>query len=145
MSSFFGQLALVDAALFTGAAVLIVIAEQPARLKLADSALLTEFQNSYPRGMNMQAPLAAIGAVLGLLSWFTHGSSWWFYGALFIVANWPFTLLAIMPINKQLMATSAQKVDSRVRGQIEQWGTLHAVRAGLGAAATLCFFFASLY
>ncbi|KAH7694738.1 hypothetical protein AAVH_38211, partial [Aphelenchoides avenae] len=64
MSSFVGQLALVDAALFTGAAVLIAIAEQPARLKLTDSALLTQFQNFFPRALKMMSPLVTIGTVL---------------------------------------------------------------------------------
>lgn len=140
----FGNLALTVAALFAGAAIYINIAEQPARLGLDDRSLLAEWKPSYARGFMMQASLAVIGFVLGLLEWLVTGSTIWLLGAIVLVANWPYTLLVIMPVNKQLEQTPNESADGATRALIEHWGTLHAVRSALGLIATLIFLWASL-
>jgi len=45
-----GQLALIAAGLFTGAALYVSACEQPARLHLEDDALLTQWKPAYKRG-----------------------------------------------------------------------------------------------
>ena len=135
-------LALVTAAIFTGAAIYVNVAEQPARLCLDDKALLAQWKPSYTRGFSMQASLALASALFGLLAfWWTR--DWrWLLGALLIFANWPYTLLVILPVNKRLQATPVAAANEETRKLIETWGMLHAGRSALGLAATLVYLWA---
>lgn len=137
-----GELALAVAAMFTGAAVYINFAEQPARLGLDDRALLAEWKPAYKRGFAMQAPLAIIGFLLGVAAWWSSGRAAFFVGAILMIANWPWTLFAIMPTNRALMATRPEEASPPTRALIIKWNKLHAVRAGLGAFALLAFLIA---
>jgi hypothetical protein len=139
-----GQLALIVTAVFAGAAVYINIAEQPARLNLDDRSLLIEWKPAYKRGLEMQAPLAIGGFILGSLAWWQSGNWLWLIGALTLAANWPYTFLGIMPTNRILMTTDPASAGSRSRELVIKWGSLHAVRTMLGFAATLIFLWASL-
>ncbi len=139
-----GQLALTIAALFTGAAFYINWAEQPARLALDDRALLQQWKPSYKAGFQMQATLAVLGFLAGATAWYLTGNWLWLLGAFTLVANWPFTLLVIMPTNLVIYGTTLDKAGPASRTLIEKWGGLHGIRTALGAAATTMFLVASL-
>jgi len=135
--------AIVSAALFTGAAIYINVAEQPARLCLDNKALLAQWKPSYTRGFAMQASLALASALFGLLAFWLSRDWRWLVGALLIFANWPYTLLVILPVNKRLEATAAELANAETRALVETWGRLHAVRGALGCAAMLMYVWAA--
>ena len=134
-----GLLALIAAAFFSGAAVYVNVVEQPARLLLDDRALLAEWKPAYKRGFAMQAPLATIGFVLGIVAWRLTGAPIFAVGAVLILANWPWTLIWIMPTNRALEATELANANAGTRALVVKWGGLHAVRSALGLAATAAF------
>jgi hypothetical protein len=140
----FGLLALIAAALFTGAAFYVNVVEQPARLSLDDRALLTEWKPSYKRGAAMQAPLALAGFLLAVIAWWQTSAAGFLIGGIAIVAAWPWTLIGIKPTNDALLATEPGKGGPQVRALVVKWGGLHAVRTGLGALATVACLWACL-
>lgn len=144
LTALVGQLALITAAVFAGAAVYVNVAEQPARLVLDPKALLAEWRPSYARGKIMQASLALVGTVLGLWAAYLTGTWMWALGAALILAPWPWTLFVIMPVNRVLEATPLESANAETRALIEKWGTLHAGRTALGIAATLVYLWAIL-
>ena len=137
-----GELALTIAAVFTGAAIYINIAEQPARLQLDNRSLLGEWKPAYQRGYVMQASLAIVGGLFGLLAYLSTLDWRWLLGAVVLLANWPYTLFVIAPTNNRLMDTPLESATAETRRMLERWGALHAGRSVLGLVATLIFLWA---
>ena len=140
----FGLLALIASAIFSGAAFYVNFAEQPARLTLDDRALLAEWKPAYKRGAAMQAPLAVVGFLFGLLAWWRVSDTAFLVGAILIIAPWPWTLIVIKPVNDALLATDIDKAAAPTRALVVKWGAIHAVRTVLGGLATAAFFWACL-
>jgi hypothetical protein len=130
----FGQLAVIFAAAFAGAAFYINFAEHLARLNLDDKSVLKQWKPSYAAGYTMQASLVAVSGILGLAAAWTSRDWRWCVGAALI--------LAIMPTNHKLEATAETDAGPKSRALLELWGRLHAVRTFLGVSATLAYLWA---
>lgn len=101
--------------------------------------MLAQWQPSYKRALPIQAGLAMLGAASGILAWYGSRDWQWTAGAFILLANWPFTMLVIMPTNQRLMAIQPREAGAKSRDLLRRWGNLHAVRSALGSAASLLF------
>ena len=136
-----GLLALVVTAFFAGAATYVSVVEQPARLKLDDQSLLREWQPSYKRGAAMQASIALVACLLGLVAWWQTDIAAYLIGAILILLPWPWTLGVMLPTNRAPEAARPEDGDPATRQLIVKWGQMHLVRLALGVLATAAFAF----
>jgi hypothetical protein len=93
----------------------------------------------------MQASLAIVGGLFGLLAYLITLDWHWLLGAVVLLANWPYTLFVIAPTNNRLMDTPPAAATAETRHMLERWGALHAGRNALGLVATLIFLWAHRY
>jgi uncharacterized membrane protein len=65
--------------------------------------------------------LVIAAAFAGALTWCKTGVGHWLAGAIVLVANCPFTLFVIRPINRQLIATAPDSADATTRALLKRW------------------------
>jgi hypothetical protein len=104
----------------------------------------TVWAPSYARATVMQASLAIVSLLSGAAAWLLGGGTLWLVGAVLIGLVVPFTFVAIMPTNKQLLTPGRDLTSSETRALLEKWATLHAVRSVLSFVATLVFIWSLL-
>ena len=130
-------LATLCSSLFSGAALYITLVEHPARMGLDTEIAARQWALSYKRATRMQAPLALLSFLAGVVAWIIGAGVGWLVAAVLIGAVVPFTIVAIMPTNDRLLATDRDLGSAETRTLLEHWGTLHAVRTTLGLGATV--------
>ncbi|MCW3846462.1 DUF1772 domain-containing protein [Sphingomonas sp. LB-2] len=135
-------LALVTAALFTGASFYVSFAEHPARLRLDDRAALTQWKPSYDRGAIMQASLALVSGLAGIGAWYRWMSVWpWLAGGLVMLSIIAWTFAVIWQTNGKLKATLPDAAGPETRALLVKWGQLHLGRTVLSIVATAFFIY----
>ena len=132
-------IAAVSAGLFAGAALYITAVEHPARLSCGTELAVREFAPSYHRATLMQVPLAAVGCITGGWSAWQFGDPWVALAAVLLIAVVPFTLVVILPTNKQLLDPALDPGSQRAAELLTRWGRLHATRSVLSGAAFAIF------
>jgi hypothetical protein len=136
-----GSLALAAAAAFTGGALYVNIVEQPARMALEDSALLSEWAPSDRRGVALLLGLALIAGIFGLASYFETQDVRWAIGALIAILSWPYTFFVMAPLNNQILTLNPKDVGA-TRALVSQWGQLEYGLTGLAIVASAVFLWA---
>ena len=85
----------------------------------------------------MQATLAALGLLSSIVAWFAGATFWWVVAGLLLGSVIPFTLIVMLPTNKQLLSPTLDKRSAETERLLARWGVLHAVRSVLSALALL--------
>src|SRR6266702_4708925 len=131
--------AVLACSLFTGAAVYISLVEHPARMECGVEIAATEFPPSYRRASVMQAILAAVGLLSSIAAWLAGATFWWPIAGILLGSVIPFTLIVILPTNKQLLSPTLDRRSAKTSQLLARWGALHAVRSVLSGVALLLF------
>ncbi|GLI91721.1 DUF1772 domain-containing protein [Methylocystis echinoides] len=138
-----GSLALAAAGAFTGASLYVNYVEQPARLALSDEALIKEWEPSDHRGFIVLAGLAALAALFGFIAYRELNDLRWALGALVMLASWPYTYLAIVPLNNRILGLIGADAAHDARKVIDLWGKLEIGLTAIGVAGLLIFVWAA--
>ncbi len=138
-----GSLALAAAGAFTGASLYVNFVEQPARLALTDDALIKEWEPSDHRGFILLAGLAAVAALFGFIAYRELNDLRWALGALVMLASWPYTYLAIVPLNNRILGLIGADGAHEARKLIDLWGKLEIGQTAIGLAGLLIFAWAA--
>lgn len=129
--------ALFCTGLFAGAAIYISLVEHPARLECGSALAIAEFGPSYRRAAVMQASLAAVGCLAGVVAWARGSPTPVLVSGLLLGAVIPFTLIAIRPTNERLLGVDLDRSSPEAGALLARWGRLHAVRSALSGVALL--------
>jgi Domain of unknown function (DUF1772) len=133
--------ATLSAGLFSGAAIYINAVEHPARLSCGTELAVREFAPSYRRARVMQASRAITGCVTGLWSAWAGSDMWLASAAILLGAVVPFTLIVILPTNKELLDDTLDPRSQLAMLLLIRWERLHAIRSLLSTVAFVIFLF----
>jgi uncharacterized membrane protein len=131
--------ATVAAGLFAGASTYVTVVEHPARIESGGTVGIKQFGPSARRAAVMQALLAMVGLVAGVVAWFQGSGVGWLAGGLLLGVLIPFTLIVIMPVVRRLQDPQLDPASSEPARLLSLWGRLHAVRTVVGVAAFAAF------
>lgn len=128
-------IATASAGLFAGAALYVNLVEHPARMSCGTEFAFREFAPSYARAAVMQAALALMGLVAGVVTWYFSRDAWVLAAALLLGSVVPYTLIVVMPTNQLILHPALDALPSEKMRLLVRWGRLHALRTAASLAA----------
>lgn len=128
-------LQLLFTGLFAGGAMMEMMVEHPARLAAGKDTARDQMQGVLKRADPLMPGLATLGLLSGVTAYWLGGGVLALAGAVLAGANILFTLVAILPINKTLMAFTAAASRAELEAPMRRWQALHRVRSLAALAA----------
>jgi hypothetical protein len=93
----------------------------------------------------LQVTLAAVCLLSSIAAWLGGATFWWVVAGVLQVSVIPFTLIVILPTNKQLLSPTLDRRSAQTERLLARWGRLHAVRSVLSALALLLFLYLAVF
>jgi hypothetical protein len=103
----------------------------------------------YKNSLRIMGGLSVLGAVLGGLCYWKSREKFWLIGGGLMGSLWPYTLLTMMPINKELVALNEEvrggkelsaEEETRVSSKMSSWVKRHCGRIAISLAAAFAFY-----
>src|SRR6266566_6925589 len=114
--------------LFAGAALYVSVVEHPARLACSTDIALAEWRPSYKRAAIMQVILAAGGVLAAIGAYMAGRGTSVLVAAIVLATVVPWTLIVIMPTNKELLNPTRVATTPDTDVLLRKWGRLHVIR-----------------
>src|SRR6266446_5661040 len=108
--------------LFAGASAYISLVEHPARMACGVEIAAAEFPPTYRRASIMQATLAAVGLLSSIAVWLAGATFWWAIAGVLLGSVIPFTLIVVLPNNKQLLSPTLDRRSAQTERLLALWG-----------------------
>jgi len=139
MKTVFELLAALASGLFTGGALFMHFVEHPARMELGPAMAVPSFAAMYKRAAKMQPLLAFLSFFGGAAAWFGGANAWWLIGGIIMGSLFPYTIVMMLPLNKELTDPGLDKNSPRTLELLDRWGNLHKYRAFTALVAFVVF------
>lgn len=114
--------------LFAGVALYISFVEQPSRLASSTEVALAEWRFSYRRAAYLQIVLATVGVSAAIGAYYSGRGVSVFVGGVLLAIVMMWTLIVVMPVNRQLLDPSRVSTTPDTDVLLKKWGRLHLIR-----------------
>jgi uncharacterized membrane protein len=137
--------AVLACGLFAGAALYVSLVEHPARMECGVETAIAVFGPSYRRATVLQVTLAALGLLSSLVAWLSGATFWWLVVGLMLSSVIPFTLVVILPTNRQLISPALDRRSANASRLLSRWALFHAVRTVISSLALTLFLYLLIF
>jgi len=126
------------AAIF-GYAVSASAVAHPAMMASKREVAVGFFTPFFEKSQHLQLALSMIVLGLSLLISVLSGAWLWFIGGVVLQISGPYTIFVLMPVNRRIMAESADIHSDQMTSDLSRWGGLHLPRTLVAGAIFILF------
>lgn len=144
MLSLLQIISVVLAGIITGSAWAYTLEIHPALLKAPPRSSVDVFLPMFKHANRAQPLLGGALGIITLAVSILSGNWYWLMAGLAMQLIGPYTIFAMMPLNRRLMAPDADPNSQSLLADLKHWGKLHFVRTLINSVVfvALCYLLA---